>query len=148
MCFKIWCQIGGGGTLFLKLHYSRHFSNIWVQKLYFFRVYGGVLKIHQFFQKFQKRYLQLKIEKSFNLNLSPVLLFFIEFRRKNSLFWFSLQTHNVPSVVQLTFTRPSTKREFDGMDGWMDGWDGMWLNGMGRNIKVSFYFLHTLWVYR
>ena len=33
MGFKIWCQVGGWGTLFSKLPYSCDFSNIWFQKL-------------------------------------------------------------------------------------------------------------------
>ena len=31
--FKIWCQVGGWGTLSSKLPYSSDFSNIWFQKL-------------------------------------------------------------------------------------------------------------------
>ena len=33
MGFKIWCQVGGGGTQFSKLPYIREFLNIWFQKL-------------------------------------------------------------------------------------------------------------------
>ena len=32
MGFKIWCQVGGGGTQFSKLPYIREFLNIWFQK--------------------------------------------------------------------------------------------------------------------
>ena len=54
MGLKIWCQVWVWGTQFSKLPYVREFSNIWFQKLsFFFRVASGVLKIHQFFWKFQ-----------------------------------------------------------------------------------------------
>ena len=54
MGFKILCQVGVWGTQFSKLPYVREFLNIWFQKLsFFYRVYSGVLKIHQFFRKFQ-----------------------------------------------------------------------------------------------
>ena len=36
MGFKIWSQVGGGGTQFLKLPYVREFLNIWFQTLQFF----------------------------------------------------------------------------------------------------------------
>ena len=36
MGFKIWCQVGGGGTQFSKLPYVREFLNIWFQKSWFF----------------------------------------------------------------------------------------------------------------
>ena len=45
--------------------------------------------------------------------------------------------------------KKSLKMFYLRMDGW-DGWDGMgWMDGWMDGIsKVSFNFLHTLWVYR
>ena len=54
MGLKIWCQVWVWGTQFSKLHHVREFSSIWFQKLsFFFRLGSGVLKIHQFFRKYQ-----------------------------------------------------------------------------------------------
>ena len=80
MGFKIWCQVGGGGTQFSKLPNVREFSSIWFQKSSFFFLFFFVI-IH-FFWKSQKRFFQCIIEKSSVLKLWPFFLFFSEFRRK------------------------------------------------------------------
>ena len=51
-------------------------------------------------------------------------------------FNFRLGTYNVPEGPSANPYGEARRAEFDGMD----GWDGI--------SKVSFKFLHTLWVYR
>ena len=143
MGLKIWCQVWVWGTQFSKLHHVREFSSIWFQKLsFFFRLGSGVLKIHQFFRKYQVFkftagrwlfFLVLKVHflrgwggrsqaffSKFDAILDSWGMIFNSNTRAATGIILALKHLQRPFGVQRRFTRPSAKREFDGV-----GWDGV-----------------------
>ena len=148
MGLKFCCQVGGGGTLFLKLPYSRDFSNIWVQTCNFsfcFSVHSSILT------KKSKTFFTMQNLKKFG---SKLVTFFFVFLLNSREVIASTDFCSRPTVSlrgPLQIYEPSAKRElcsrkgvwffkirtFTGLFenlkmfylrmGWdgMDGWDGM-----------------------
>ena len=131
MGFKIWCQVGGGVTLFSKSPYSREFLNM-------------RFKSCLFFQLFLKRFTHF-------LKISKML-----FAMQNGVLKFAFETHVHRLFLTCTQAptlslRGSGQIYTRGPKGrvWWDGWDG-WHGSDGSDVisKVSFNCLHTLRVYR
>ena len=149
MGFKIWCQVGGGGTKFqnysryvtflfmvlnlsfFSLHFKKNFEcQVGGSKFLIFSGCGG----HEIWVLVGGKFIFLRGWGHKIWVLVGVLFF----DKAPKLYIKSLQC---PFGVQERFTqrgrRPSLR--MDGWDGW-DGWDGI--------SKVSFKNLHTLLVYR
>ena len=112
MGFNIWCQVGDGVTLFLKLPYSHEFSNILFHKRIFFEGYYRQKKCERFFENF----INLIALKNWILkfrfwNTATQCTFQNHTRTHLSYRYFRVSTYSVPSESREGFTREARRAE-------------------------------------